>query len=501
MIKRDTFFLSAVLASSIVRPVFSVPSGVSSSISPPTLNAKLTFGFNYDILRAPTDVSFDYAKGNLGFNFPLEQNGLIPKKTASNVWSKMSNQISQDTSNGQQFRPQASAKQYANTTIRVDVPMLGGVASFSNIENVYLDYTNVLGNSTVKLGYDTTMKSSTGTQSVALFLLGTINVPIEATLGWETMTFGYAYKVNNDLVMAMNVHRHLFRIDMLAKMDADILGHVTVQQSPESGENSGGGVSALGGNSLSLEKDIDYPHQRLFGQANGHYEAEAWSYSLGLKLWRFTLTSRFGVDTKAHGTFTADYRVPTGIIDKQTFQVSPDLQDPQKIISSGLLDDLQQGKTDSVIYKTHEDASWKLPSGHTITFDLVRDKVSFSYTKVFGDIEMYHAHAESLSTGGTKKVVDLDVGITVDNIIMLNASFYSAFLNLGMFTMDIRVNDQKHVLGNAFTNAKLNKLKWGDAAMLPVLNFGAALGAKTQLGFEFDLLPLPAFKTGVVYHF
>jgi hypothetical protein len=209
----------------------------------------------------------------------LEQRGLIPKKTASNVWSKMSNQISQDTASGQQFRPQASAKQYANTTIRVDVPMLGGVASFSNIENVYLNYTNVLGNSTVKLGYDTTMKSSTGTQSVALFLLGTINVPIDASLGWETMTFGYAYRVNKDLVMAMNVHRHLFRIDLLAKMDADILGRVTVQQSPESGDNSGGGISALGGSSLSLEKDIDYPHQRLFGQANGHYEAEAWSYS------------------------------------------------------------------------------------------------------------------------------------------------------------------------------------------------------------------------------
>ena len=84
---------------------------------------------------------------------------------------------------------------------------------------------------------------------------------------------------------------------------------------------------------------------------------------------------------------------------------------------------------------------------------------------------------------------------------MLNANFYSAFVNAGIFTMDIRVGDQKHVLGNAFTNAKLDKLKWGDAAMLPVLNFGAALGGKTQLGFEIDLMPLPALKTGVTYHF
>jgi hypothetical protein len=453
------------------------------------------------MLRAPTDVSFDYAKGNLAFNFPLEQSGLIPKQTASDVWSKMSNQISQDTSNGQQFRPQASASQYANTTIRVDVPMLGGVATFSNIENVYLNYNNVLGNSTVKFGYDTTMKSSTGTQSVALFLLGTINVPIEASLGWETMTFGYAYRVNKDLIMAMNIHRHLFHINMLAKMDADLLGTVKVNQSADSSSGSGSGIGALGGSSISMEKDIDYPHQRLFGQANGHYEAEAWSYSLGLKLWRFTLTSRFGIDTKAHGTFTADYRVPTGIIDKRTFQVNSNLQNPQTILSSGLLNDLQQGKTDSVVYTTNEDARWKLPSGHTVTLDILRDKVSLSYTKILGDIEMYHAHTDSLGGGGTKTIVDLDVGITVDNIILLNANFYSAFLNAGMFTMDIRINDQKHVLGNAFTNAKLNKLKWGDAAILPILNFGAELGAKTQLGFEIDLLPLPALKTGVVYHF
>ena len=224
-----------------------LPSDVSSSISPPTLNAKLTFGFNYDVLRAPTDVSFDYAKGTLDFNFPLGQNNLIPEQTASDLWSKMSNQIAQDTSNGQQFRPQAGAQQYANTTIRVDVPMLGGVASFSNIENVYLNYANMLGNSTVKFGYDTTMKSSTGTQSVALFLLGTVNVPIEASLGWETMTFGYAYRVNKNLIVAMNLHRNLFHIDMLAKMDADILGHVSVNQSADSGGGSSGGIRRPGG--------------------------------------------------------------------------------------------------------------------------------------------------------------------------------------------------------------------------------------------------------------
>ena len=140
----------------------------------------------------------------------------------------------------------------------------------------------------------------------------------------------------------------------------------------------------------------------MFGQANGHYEAEAWSYSLGRKAMAvypyLALRRRYQSPWNLYG------RLPRtrGIVDAKTFQINPDLQDPQKIITSGLLNDLQQGKTDSVVYSTTEDARWKLPSGHTITFDLIPDKVSLSYTKILGDIEMYHAHAESLSTGGTK---------------------------------------------------------------------------------------------------
>jgi hypothetical protein len=473
----------------------SLPPGMTPSITAPTLNAKLTIGFNYDLLRAPTDVSFDFAKGNLGFNFPLEQNGLIPKQTAENIWTKMSEQISTDSSSGARFQPQASARQYANATIRVDVPMLGGVASFSNIQNVYLNYTNVLGNSTIRIAYDTAMKTQTGTQNLSLLLLGSINVPIDATLGWETMTFGYAYRVNKNFIAAMNIHRHLFRINLLASMDAELLGNGKVDQTVDNGGGSVGGVGGLSGDALSVKYAINYPH--LGGRASGHYEAEAWSYSLGLELWHFTLTSRFGIDTKAKGTFSAQYSVPSGIVDPRTFQVDASLQsDPSAMLTK--MNNISSGKTDSVSYSTQEDATWKLPSGHTLAFDIIRDRITLSYTKLFGDIEMFHAHRDSL-TG--KRSVDLDVGITVDNVVLLNVCLYTAFVNLGLFTMDIRINDQRHILGKAFSDAKLEKLKWGDAAMLPVLNFGASFGAKTKLGFEIDLLPLPALKTSVAYVF
>ena len=473
----------------------SLPSGMTPSVTAPTLNARLTVGFNYDLLRAPTNVSFDYSKGNLGFNFPLEQSGLIPKRTAENIWANMSEQISTDSSNGARFQPQASARQYANSTIRVDVPMLGGVASFSNIQNVYLNYTNVLGNSTVRISYDTTMKTQTGDQKVSLLLLGSINVPIDATLGWETMTFGYAYRVNKNLITAMNIHRHLFRIDLLASIDAELLGTSMVEQNGAASGGSATGIEAIGSDALSVKSPINYPE--VGGHASGHYDAEAWSYSLGLALWRFTLTSRFGIDTKAKGTFSAKYAVPSGIMDPRTFQINADLEnDPSSLLSK--MNNFSTGKVDSVTYTTKEDAVWRLPSGHTISFDILPNKLSLSYTKIFGDIEMFHAHQESPNA---KRIVDLDVGITVDNVVLLNAHLYSAFLNIGLFTMDIRINEQRHILGKAFSDAKLDKLKWGDDAMLPVLNLGASFGAKTKLGFEIDLLPLPALKTNVTYIF
>ena len=39
----------------------------------PSFDAKISLGFNYDMLRAPTDVSFEYPKGFLGFNIPIEK--------------------------------------------------------------------------------------------------------------------------------------------------------------------------------------------------------------------------------------------------------------------------------------------------------------------------------------------------------------------------------------------------------------------------------------------
>jgi len=472
-----------------------IPSGFSPTLTPPSFNAKLTLGFNYDILRPPTDVSFDYAKGYIAFNFPFESGSLVPKETGAQLWGQVSKQLSQDSASGQSFQPQASARQFANTTIRVDIPMLGGVASFANIQNVYINYLNTMGNTDMRIAYDTSINNNGSSTDVSLLLLGAINVPIEASLGWETMSFGYAYRVNKDLVLAANVQRHIFRLDMLAKVDVDMLGQFSATQS--GGASAGGG--GLSGATDIKNQEIDYPSSKVYGEANGHFEAEAWSTTVGIKYWRLTLTSRFGISTKAHGSLVAKYYLPF-FIDAKTFQPNLDIQDPSKLL--GMLDNFQQKKTDSVVYFSADDATWKLPQGHTLSFDLIRDKVSISYTKVFGNIEAYHSTSAHDTANPDKQRVDLDAAITVDNIIMLNCNFYNAFFNIGVFGLDFRINNQSNLLGNAI---KANKsASWamiGNNAMIPILNLGAMLGSKTQLGFELDVLPLPAFKIGMVYHF
>ena len=106
---------------------------------------------------------------------------------------------------------QESARQNPNATVRVEVPMLGGVGSFSNTQNMYLNYQNVLGNP------DIFVNPQNLGEGVNFLLRGTVNVPMDLTLYWETMTFGYAYKLNKFFTFALNLHRHVFSLDLRGK--------------------------------------------------------------------------------------------------------------------------------------------------------------------------------------------------------------------------------------------------------------------------------------------
>ncbi|MBD3320334.1 MAG: hypothetical protein GF350_04480 [Chitinivibrionales bacterium] len=451
---------------------------LSPEITAPVFDARFSIGFNYDLLRPPTDVSFEYPRGYFGMNIPIEQS--VNPLEIARVYNDAIDSVFSDTAlfaDGEEFEPTTSARQSPNTSFMIDVPMLGGVCSFSSIENVYINYLNTLGLPSAKAA--TTLPEN----GISLLLKGAINVPVDFDMSWETLTFGYAYRVNRDLIFAMNLHRHVFIFNLRGKVNIDLLGYADIDQEK-----------------ISSRIPLNYS---LAGSARAHYLAEAWSPTFGVKYWRFFWTSRFGLKTRAAGSLEANYTLPF-FIDPETFDVS---LSEDELLDPAVIGQLGQNETTNFRHATTDDMKWEMPSGHTLGFDIVRDKLSLSYTKIFGHVNMEldsvwrikSVDEEDSLTGGDTTYVNLDLGVSVDNIIMLSGNWRSAFFNLGAFTMDFDWDDQEDILGTALEKA--NYVMLNGAPVFPVLNFGTALGTKIQLLLELDVLPLLALKTGVYYYF
>jgi hypothetical protein len=91
----------------------------------------------------------------------------------------------------------------------------------------------------------------------------------------------------------------------------------------------------------------------------------------------------------------------------------------------------------------------------------------------------------------------LDLGLSVDDVMLLHLAAYTAYLNLGVFAMDLRSANRTNILGSVM----MPQMRLGKAAMLPVLNLGTLLGSRWQVLLEVDVLPLPALRSGLVYNF
>ncbi len=443
----------------------------------PDFKAQFSFGFNYDFLRNPLKVSFDYPKGYFSINIPITYS---PPKT---VTGSLTDLLSEQFEEEKDFKPEASARQNANTTIKVDVPMMGGVVSFSNMQMMYLRYAHTLGLPNLQLG------SKEGAD-MGLFLRGMVSVPINLSVGWETMTFGYAYQVNKMLKFAFNLHRHVFTFDVKGKIGVDLLGKISINMEDETT-----------GQSYEIEQDIEYSLNNVI---DGHYEVERWTPTFAIKYWRVSLISRFGMTTTPRGFLTAKYSIPF-FIDPETFTVDEALND-EDLMQEYLTDNLDKfinNETNEVEYSTGKKMKWNMPQAHSLMFDIVPDKLSLSYTKLFGGIEMelYDPVSDQTALKDSTNypdTLDFRFSASVDHILLLHGSFSSSFFNLGIYSMDFSFRDRDDLLQNveAFKN-----LKFGDGVLTPILNFGALIGSKIQVLAELDVLPLLALKTGVVYYF
>lgn len=459
---------------------------VSSEFGGLDFKAELAVGFNYDFLKSPLDVSFDYPKAYLGMNIPLKYT--LPQSIASNLGSQIAGQFP-DSAESEEYVPEAYAKQSANYSIKVDVPMLGGVMSFSNMQMMYLEYLNNIGIPKLELG-------TKAGGDIGMLMRGAITVPVEFAIGWETMTFGYAYEVNDMLKFAFNLHRHTFTFDVKGKVDVDILGKFSVTIGEE-----GVGDYTIGG-------DIDYS---LHNSIDGHYELERWTPTFAIKGWRFSLTSRFGMNARPTGYLKAKYSLPF-FIDPETFALdrglSGGIDNPDELMDymTGEEDNLSKfrnNETNSVEYSTTSKMIWKMPQAHTIMFDIIPDKLGISYTKLFGSLYMelsdpFSDKAALTDTTEYPDTLDFRFEAMVDHVLMIHGSFLSSFFNIGVYSMDFSFRDNENLLSNIDA---LQKIRFGNGILTPVLNFGAIVGSKIRLLAELDLLPLTAIKTGVVYYF
>lgn len=435
-------------------------------ITSPDFNAELSIGFNYDFLISPLKVNFDYPRGYFGINIPLKY-GLD-----KNLTEEYTKDITKEFKDADEFNPQASAKQNANTTIKVDVPMFGGVGSFSYMQMMSFRYGNTLGMPELVIGTKDT------SSEVSLFLRGIISVPIELALGWETMSFGYAYEVNRNIAFAVNLHRHAFNFDIRGKVDLDILGYfeLKLQGKPEE----------IG---YSLHNDI-----------LGHYDAEQWTPTFALRLWRVNLISRLGMDIEPEGNMKAVYSVPF-FVDPETFQVDEGLEGEQYLLDN--MDKFLANATTTVEYNTNKSLRWKMPHAHTVLFDIIPEKLSFSYSKFFGDLEMelYDTEADKLAEKDSTNypdTLDFRFKTHIDHMLLLHGSFFSSYFTVGVYSMDFSFRDKKNLLSSI---EAMQSLKFGNGILTPVLTGGACIGSKLQLVIELDILPLTAVKSGIVYYF
>jgi hypothetical protein len=504
--------------------------GVDSHMTMPSFDVRFSTGFNYDLLRPPTNVSFRYPVGYFGLNLPISIGGDL--QTIPALSGVMDDLFEDDGQfrRGENFKPNAGASQNPNVTVRVDVPLLSGVGSFAYTQNFFMNFSTAIGGASVIGAFmpieDKIEESDAVIDLNGYFSLrGALSIPLTVNMGWETMTFGYAYRVadNDNLIFALNLHRHLFFMDVKAKANIDLLGHLNV---------SANGSMKTPGDAPDInitiipptgEDIIDFNSEKCNGSAVGRYRAETWTPSIGVKLWRFSLASRFGINTKAKGSINGQFTVPA-IVDLETGELNKEYDDlvnslsgdnanPKKIldtISAKGMGGLITKDLDSIVYETNESMTWKMPDGHTIAFEVIPNRLSVSYTKLFGEVAMKLEHFSKKKTDidldkesiwEDADTINFDFGAKIDHIMMLHLNFPSFFINLGLCGFDIRNGDDDYILGKLYKDNNLDFMRLGKAIMLPVLNGGVTLGTKIQLRIEADLLPLPAVRTGFNYYF
>ncbi|ERP38759.1 hypothetical protein [Chitinivibrio alkaliphilus] len=446
----------------------------------PDVSAEFSIGINYDFLRTPLAHSFERSRGFWGVNIP------IPLKMSDEMMSDLTSPISKYFTDGELFVPDVVVRQFANTSIMVEVPMLGGVCSFSNIDMLNIKYGNRFSLPSSIYSPPDTLLASGDEGDVSMLLRSSLEVPLGFSLGWETTTFGYLYHVENlpqDLFLSLNLTRHHTYFDVTGNVNINVAGNISI-------EEDGGGIT------LS-------PDYQLNNNINGYYSLDRWSPTLAAQFWRFFTIARFGFSDEAEGHLDADYSVPF-FVDEETFQFSDSLGDPDLVADYVFnnRDDFNRSRTRDVRLSTTNDLLWEMPHGFTFGFEVIPEKLRLSYTKVVNDVHLsLFDDTYSGDHDFVNDTIDFRVSAHVDHMINLKGDFGGINFTLGVFSFDVTYNDDEYIIRSIIDEGRSSLPTFGDGTLIPVLNGGAVVGQEFQLMGELNLLPIPSIKTGVVYNF
>ena len=87
-----------------------------------------------------------------------------------------------------------------------------------------------------------------------------------------------------------------------------------------------------------------------------------------------------------------------------------------------------------------------MPTGITLGFEIIPEHLGISYTKLFGDVQLklekivkeQRAAEVGSARPGSDDSLKIDMGISVDHVILMNINVFNSFVNLGIFAMDFR---------------------------------------------------------------
>jgi hypothetical protein len=153
--------------------------------------------------------------------------------------------------------------------------------------------------------------------------------------------------------------------------------------------------------------------------------------------------------------------------------------------------------------ETKNKMKWQMPSILTLKYNIIPEHLSISYSKFIGktSLELVDTTFGKYKDGKVdflKNGLGLKASVYVDHLILLNGKVNAFYGNLGIVSVDIDFMDDKNLLGGM---REFYAVPYGKGVMVPVLSGGAIIGTKIQFLAEFDVLPFPALKTGIVYNF